>query len=279
MIATPPPPASGNRIDTTPRELLVKLRSLPPFNSVAVKLLGLTADAEVNLRRIEESVNADPSLAGQLLVVANSPFFGLSSQIATVKHALAIVGLELFRQMVATAATSSYMRTLPADWVKPIWAHAVATAVIAEQLAQRSKNASGGLLYTAGLMHDLGRLGMLASEREAYHQFLCGEYPDMQESERLEREQFGMTHTGAGSFLMRTWGFPELLCSHAKSHHEHSEQGDRIIGNACLLADCMGYPELTLQTGSQPENEGRQNECLKGVCRELVEKKIQEALQ
>ena len=65
--------------------------------------------------------------------------------------------MERIRSLVATIATSSYMRQFPAQVVRPIWSHAIATAVIGEHLAGYSDNLSGGALYTAGLTHDLGR--------------------------------------------------------------------------------------------------------------------------
>ena len=282
MIATPAQPSKNGK-DSSANEIWLRLRSLPPFNSTAVKLLAQPVDEEISMSAVEESLSSDPSLVGQLLVAANSALFGQRTQVATIRQALFVVGLDRLRAMVATVATSAYMRTLSPEAVRPIWAHGVATAVIAEHLAKYSDKVSGSLMYTAGLVHDLGRLGMMASESEAYKAFLFAEHPDLEESEHREKALFGMTHTVAGDFLMRTWGFPETLCRQARNHHDDTgkdPEPEQIIQSACLLADEMGYPELRLQSAGQSSALQRwQGKCLHDSCRDLVEERVREFLK
>jgi HD-like signal output (HDOD) protein len=176
-----------------------------------------------------------------------------------------------------TIATSSYMRQFPLEVVRPLWCHGIATAVIAEQLAGYSDRLCGPALYTAGLTHDLGRLGLLASDRRGYASFLQEEYVDRDDSDLVECDQFGVIHTVAGGLLTQLWGFPENLCAHAENHHGESgfdTEEDRIVNTACLMAHAMGYPELRLR--STPELEGLER--LDDQCREQVEERIRSFL-
>jgi len=228
---------------------------------------------EDSIAFIEESFRSDPGLASQLLTAANSAAMGLRSHVGTLRHALAVLGLDRIRSLVVTVATSSYMRQFPVEAVRPVWSHGIATAVIAEQLARYSDRLCGPALYTAGLTHDIGRLGLLASDCPCYTSFLQAEYADRDESELVEWDQFGVIHTVAGELLAELWGFPVNLCCHAENHHAESAfdtEEDRIVHTACLLADAMGYPELRLR--SAPELEGAQ--CLDEDCGELVEQRI-----
>jgi HD-like signal output (HDOD) protein len=258
------------------------LNRLPPFNQTAVKLLGRPFGDEDSIGDLEDSFRSDPGLASQLLVAANSAAFGFRSQISTIRHALAVLGMDRIRSLVATIATSAYMHQFPAEVVRPIWSHAIATAVIAENLAGYSDRLSGSALYTAGLTHDLGRLGLLASARGKYESFLFDEFEDRDESELREWETFGVIHTVAGGLLTQLWGFPESLCSHAENHHVETgfdTEEDRVVHHACMLADSMGYPELRLRTAGEPgatlEWEGK---CLSDSCRDLVTERIQDFL-
>jgi HD-like signal output (HDOD) protein len=262
-------------VDLTVRteHTISRLNRLPAFNETAVRLLARPFEDEDSIAFIEESFRSDPGLAAQLLTAANSAAMGLRSHVATLRHALAVLGLDRIRSLVITVATSSYMRQFPVAVVRPIWTHGIATAVIAEQLAGYSDRLCGPALYTAGLTHDLGRLGLLASDRGRYTSFLQAEYADWDEGELVELDQFGVIHTVAGGLLTQLWGFPENLCAHAENHHAESAsdtEEDRIVRTACLLADVMGYPELRLRSAPEPEA----MPCLDEDCRELVEQRI-----
>ena len=260
---------TGGRTEHT----LSRLNRLPPFNETAVKLLVRPFGDDDSLTIIEEAFRSDPGLASQLLTAANSAAMGLRARVGTLRHALAVLGIQRIRSLVVTIATSSYMRQFPAEVVRPMWSHGIAAAVIAEQLAGYSDRLCGPALYTAGLTHDLGRLGLLASDRRRYASFLEDEYQDRDESDLAECDQFGVIHTVAGGLLTQLWGFPANLCAHAENHHGESgfdTEEDRIVHNACLLADAMGYPELRLRSAFEPEG----MECLDDACRELVEQRI-----
>lgn len=259
-------------------QTLSRLNRLPAFNDTAVKLLVRPFGDDDSIREIEEYFRSDPGMASQLLVAANSAAMGLRSRVGTLRHALAVLGFNRIRSLVVTIATSSYMRQFPAEVVRPIWAHGIATAVIAEQLAGYSDRLCGPALYTAGLTHDLGRLGLVAADRHRYAAYLGNEYENRDESELMEWEEFGVIHTVAGGLLTQLWGFPENLCGHAENHHGQSgfdTEEDRMIHTACRLADAMGYPELRLR--SAPEVEGK--EALDDGLRALVEQRIQAFLE
>jgi HD-like signal output (HDOD) protein len=256
---------------------LRSLNRVPPFNQTAVKLLVRPFGDEDSIGDIEAAFRSDPGMASQLLTAANSAAMGLRAHVGTLRHALAVLGMQRIRSLVVTIATSSYIRQFPLDVVRPIWTHDIATAVIAEHLAGYSDRLCGSALYTAGLTHDLGRLGLLAADRQRYSSFLRAEYEDRDESELREWEQFGVIHTVAGGLLTQLWGFPESLCGHAENHHAESgfdTEEDRMVHTACLLADAMGYPELRLRTAPEPDPALS----VDGDWRKLVEQRIQQFL-
>jgi HD-like signal output (HDOD) protein len=253
---------------------LSRLNRLPAFNDTAVKLLVRPFGDDESISVIETAFRSDPAMASQLLAAANSAAMGLRSHVGTLRHALAVLGINRIRSLVVTIATSSYMRQFPLEVVRPIWSHGIATAVIAEQLAGYSDRLSGAALYTAGLTHDLGRLGLLAADRRRYAPYLQDEYQDRDASEQSEWDQFGVIHTVAGGLLTQLWGFPESLCGHCENHHAESgfdTEEDRIVHTACLLADAVGYPELRLRSAPEPEG----LDALDDSCRYVIEQRIQ----
>jgi HD-like signal output (HDOD) protein len=228
-----------------------KLCKLPPFHAAAVQVLALSTEDDDALGRLERIFGSDPAMTAELLTAANSAEFGFRSRISTIRHALSILGIGRTKSLAVTIAMAGYLRTnLPREAVRPLWAHGIATAMIADHLATQA-GGSGSLLYTAGLTHDVGRLGLYASSCKTYEPLVNLEFRSIDEMSYMERRLLGVTHCEAGGFLTQTWGFPAILSECARHHHAPLEGGAdevHIVQEACLLADSMGFSELHIQT-------------------------------
>jgi HD-like signal output (HDOD) protein len=228
-----------------------KLCKLPPFRAAAVQILALSSEDDDAIERLENIFGSDPAMATELLAAANSVEFGLRCRISSIRHALSILGVGRTKSLAATIAFSGYLRNqLPREAVRFLWAHGIATAVLAEHLATQA-GGSGSLLYTAGLTHDVGRLGLYASSPETYEPLLNLEFRSIDEVNYTERVLLGVTHCVAGGFLTHTWGFPAILSECAQHHHappRGAADEIHIVKKACLLADSMGFSEIRIQT-------------------------------
>jgi HD-like signal output (HDOD) protein len=144
---------------------------------------------------------------------------------------------------------SMYVRNVPGkEEVRLVWAHSTATAVIADVIGRIYNSAA---LYTAGLVHDLGRLGLLLSVGKKYGDVLGKEFADISESTKLEKVLFGVTHCEAGALVSRTWGFPDTLQTCMANHHEFSPSENGTVPDlvriSCQMADWLGFPEVKRQ--------------------------------
>ena len=162
-----------------------RLSKLPPFHPAAMKLMTISTESNSAVFDFEDVFRGDPALATDLLVFANSPLFGLESRVTSVRHAIALMGLEKIRSLSYAVALQAYTRGAVAkDAVRRILAHSVATAVIAEAIAKAS-GANAAAFHTAGLLHDVGRLGLLKIDPDRYVRLLSCEYRDVQEALEL----------------------------------------------------------------------------------------------
>lgn len=223
-----------------------RLTKLPPFHPAAMKLLTISGESETAISEFEKVFKSDPALTADLLMVANSAAFGFRARVDNIRHALSLLGLERVRSLGFTIAMSMYVRNVPGkDEVRAVWAHSTATAVIADVVGRIYDSSA---IYTAGLVHDLGRLGLLLSIGKKYGEVLTKEFADIQECIRLEKVLFGVTHCEAGALVARTWGFPDILQSAMANHHEAQTEGNgtapNLIHTCCQMADWLGFPEV-----------------------------------
>ncbi len=229
------------------RTLPVRLEALPPFRPVVAKLLAELTAEPTSFRRIRLLASEDPALAAHILRLANSALFGCRSRVSELLTALTLIGLDRLRAVVLTYGVRHLFRPLarlPAT--QAIWRHSLATAILAADLALDQE---GGLMecYTAGLLHDLGRLVLLASAPEAYAALL-EQASSAGETLEMEKALFGHTHAETGARAMRRYGLPEPLAAAARLHHHRDPLGlsltdpaSALVASSCRLAACAGF--------------------------------------
>jgi len=242
-----------------------RLAHLPAFHPTALKLLTISTESETALGDFEDCFRSDPALASDLLQAANSAEFGLRAEVESIRHALALLGLERVTSLSFTIAMRFYMRNVPRRQViHPVWSHSVASALVAETLGEVLRTPLRSL-YTAGLLHDIGRLGLLMTEGAKYEILLTQVHNTLEEACALEKESFGVTHAEAGAVMAENWGIPASVCDCIHRHHTISESAADytqlvdLVGLSCRMASSLGYPE----------NNCRQREALKSAMEHL----------
>jgi HD-like signal output (HDOD) protein len=225
-----------------------RLSRLPALRPSTLKLLSISIESDSAIADFENVFRSDPVLTTDLLILANSPVFGVRATVNSIRHAIALLGMERIRSLAFAVAVKGYMRTGRwADALQGSWRHCIATAVVAEALGNAEANPIP-LLYTAGLMHDVGRLALFQISADKYGQVLNTEFASVQEYLNLEKLLFGCAHDDAGAFLAASWGFPTALCDCIRFHHwdvaVHAGQLFEQVGVACSVAECLGYPEV-----------------------------------
>ena len=234
------------------------LDRIPAFPPIVLRLLDLLAREDVEFRELVALISSDPAFSAQILRVANSPLFGFRSQIDSLQSALVVLGLRRVRALCMTVATSNHMKAvLHIEELSRCWRHMLACALLTEELA-RACSAFEDRAYTAGLLHDVGRLGLLLAYPAKYAQVLRS--ADLNSLELLdwERESLGMDHCEAGRALAAHWNLPPDFQIIAARHHDPQTNSKldllSLVHLGCRLADCLGFWVVKpLQPGSVEE--------------------------
>jgi len=227
----------------------VKLCNLPPFHPVAGKLLTSSSDMD-DVKRVVSIVGGDPALAAEILFVANSSLFGFPARIQSLRHAVAVLGIDCVRQVAMTVAIRALARDA-GPFVRACWCHSVACAVIAEKIAPVF-GCIPEQAYTAGLLHDIGRLGFLRTYPSEIGPVLAGEYADASGAITAERAVMNSSHGEAGAWLIEYWALPAAFSEICERHHDPVDEHDspllQTVKTACQLADATGYAAVRYTT-------------------------------
>jgi HD-like signal output (HDOD) protein len=221
------------------------LARIPAFPPIVLRLLDLLARDNVQIRELVALISSDPAFSAQILRVANSPLFGFRSQIDSIQSALIVLGLRRVRSLCMTVATADHMkRVLHIQELAHCWRHMLACALLTEQLA-RACSAFEDRAYTAGLLHDVGRLGLLLAYPEEYAALLRLADRNPLELLDLERRELGMDHCEAGRALAEYWNLPADFQVIAARHHEPLGDGPAdlltLVQLGCKIADSLGF--------------------------------------
>ncbi len=231
------------------------LKSLPPFPPVALQLLSLLDNPDVPLKKIVDLLRLDPALSAELLRVANYALYGFVQRIDTVNHAVVILGAENVKRLALTVALGKFSARFAGQKnLRACWDHVVASAVLAEQLAVEL-NISKDRAYTAGLLHDIGRLALLASYPQEYANLIAVAREQGFDQLECERELFDIDHCATGQWLAQHWNLPADFAAAIAQHHQDGPVDGALtplIRCACRLADCLGFHALQLPPARAP---------------------------
>jgi len=221
------------------------LRLLPPFPAVATRIMALAAREDTDLNELGGVVKMDPSFSAELLRVANSALFGVRREVTSVAHAIAVVGTDRLKSMATLVAVNRMIRaSVRIQALRKVWMHSLVTAAISEEAA-RVAGMDRENAYTAGLLHNLGTLGLMSAYPDEYSRML--EVSDDYGFDLLqtERDLFEIDHCAAGAYLAQDWDFPDELAAVIATHHDDLVPGEVSIYNlvkaSWRLADVLGY--------------------------------------
>ena len=224
----------------------VKLCNLPPLNAIASQLLVLSADPDIDIGQLARVVGGDPALAADVLFLANSSLFGFPSRMHSLRHAMALLGLDRIKALAMTVAMRGFLGK-PNPLIHQCWQHSVACALVCDEISTIF-DISSDRAYTAGVMHDIGRLGLLKTYPKEMTPVLTSQHKDMQAVLRAEREVLKVDHGFAGSWLVSHWAFPEDFSEICKHHQDAPSAAEsqilRLVKTACSIADLIGFPAV-----------------------------------
>ena len=208
------------------KTVISRMRSIPSLPTLYEELTAALRREDPSMSQIAKIISKDVGMAAKILQLANSAFVGTSGRVSSLPQALSLIGTETVRTLVLSVHVFSQFESnhevtasLPA-----LWDHSVAVSSLAQRIASAERCAKVMVeeSFTAGLLHDIGKVVLLAEMPREYHQI----FEMKPGSKDVEREQLGCTHAEVGAYLMSIWGLPLSLVHAVAFHHRPSESAE-----------------------------------------------------
>ena len=213
------------------RELVARVRTFPTVPSLYIEIISALKSPDATTEQIGRIIAKDMAMMTKLLQVINSACFGLPRKISDPVEAVGLMGFEAVKSMVMTIKLlSQYDKIKPVYFsIDRLWRHSTDVARTAKQLTLlHTDNAQlAETAFTAGLMHDIGKVVLAANFDEQYRGAQSLAKRQKLPAWEVEHEIFGASHGEIGAYLLGLWGMPLDLLEVAAMHHQPSRSISR----------------------------------------------------
>jgi len=238
----------------TLEQLVGRGQELPSLPEIYLRVAEQLEDETITVQQIGDTVQHDPAITTRVLKMVNSAYYGLPIQVASVAQSVSLLGRERLKHILIGSVLRGVFSSgqyNPAFSMQVFWQHSIKTAIIARELARQVREIEEPeSMFTAGLLHDIGKLLLFKKFPE---RMLAAEEHAMQKRVDVlsaELSQVGLTHTAVGEALMQYWGLPQLLIDCATRHHEIVHDGpDRHATHLIYLANQLSHYVPPLDDG------------------------------
>lgn len=224
-------------------QVVAVVNDIPALPQVMIRVMKLTEDPDSTVQDINNIITQDQALTARVLRLANSAYYGFPRRINTVTEATVLLGFQTIRSIVLAASVNDLLSKEVSGYALApgeLWRHSQATAITARYLARVLKMKNADQVYTAGLLHDIGKVVLNHYLEENYHEVI-----DKVETEKIsflqaESEVLAFDHAMVGAKVADKWNLPpELVEAIAFHHAPEKAELNPLLTAVVHVADAM----------------------------------------
>jgi putative nucleotidyltransferase with HDIG domain len=224
----------------TPEQLAVGVQDLPSLPAVVMELLSSIEQEDIDISVLAKKVSYDQALTAKTLRLANSSTYGLQVKVTTIQQAITFLGFQTTRNLITAAAITGCFPSgrCVGFHDKGFWRHSIATAACARALARRMRF-NQDIAFTAGLLHDIGRLVLVTGHPDAYAQVVAWHAQHGGDWQDAEQAILGIDHVDAGVALADHWNFSSTMRQAIAYHHAPDIHGAGFLAAIVHVANAI----------------------------------------
>lgn len=203
-------------------KVLSSIESLPPFPQVARKAMVALNDPDCSVKELVKIIEYDQAITANVLRFCNSAYLGLPIKISSLNQAVPYIGQKKLLTIIQACSTLKYFSCSTPGYdlrVGELWRHSVACAILSHILGEKINHKYKDELFTAGLLHDIGKLVLSIFVEEDFEKIYNLVQHNNLSFLEAEYEVLGMDHAQVGEKIVKKWGFPDRICKGVGFHH------------------------------------------------------------
>lgn len=215
-------------VETLERKVLHLVENMPAMPAAATRAMALADDPDVRLTELADLIRQDPAIASGLLRVANSAAFACGSSVTKLDQAVSRLGSGQVKRLILSIAVKSQLAGVAGPSrasCDTLWRHGSVTAAIAQQLNREFRLGFRGEEYTAGLLHDLGRVLVAMADPVLFAKADSLNFREGPETLVAERDAYAFDHADLGGLFAEHSRFPADLTAAIRHHHDSAFGG------------------------------------------------------
>ncbi|MFO1489187.1 MAG: HDOD domain-containing protein [Verrucomicrobiota bacterium] len=210
--------------DAAIKKLVAQIRKLPAQPKLHTQVTEELQSAAGSMDVVGQLIAQEPVMSAKILQVVNSAFFGLTREVSDATESVMVLGAERIKALILLAGVfSQYSGSkCPSFAPETVWNHCLQVGVFARSitLAETKNPRLAEAAFTAGLLHDIGKLVLAGNLPEMYDTVQRLKQSKQITSREAELEILGTTHAELGACLLATWGLPLPILEAIAWHHK-----------------------------------------------------------
>ncbi|MGV8075440.1 MAG: HDOD domain-containing protein [Syntrophobacteraceae bacterium] len=236
------------------KDILTTAERLPPFPDIVWKVMSLLRKT-APIKEIEAVIKYDQAITAKVLALSQSVYYSRRQKVASLHDAIMVLGSQKLIQVIMTSSAIRYFekstnRGDANEW--ELWQHSVAAALMGEMVAVHLKHKKVLSIYTAALLHDIGKTVL-----DSYARIYLGCTLNRMKERGLqllatERAALGIDHQDLGEKIARRWKFPdEVTVGIGYHHYPHQATACKDIAAIVYVADRLS---ISIEPGQEGRN-------------------------
>lgn len=216
------------------RRVVARIQQLPSPPTVYFRLMKELARLDATTESVGAIIAQDASLTAKLLQLVNSAYFGLGRRVASVPEAVQILGFNLVKSLSVSLSLFASLNPASVGELNAdrLYLHSLATGLLAQTIvaAENADPAMTAGAFTAGILHDTGKLVLASAMPELYAQAVRLAADELMPQWQAEANIFGVSHAEVGAYLLGLWGLPVPIVDVVAWHHQPLRGGPPAFG-------------------------------------------------
>lgn len=249
-----------NHVTVPLDDVVARAAALPAAPWLLPKLMQRLADADSAADEVESLIKMDTGLASGTLRLANSAYFNNAMPCDSLSDAIVRLGFREIYRLATTKIASAWLTHQvegygwePGD----LYRHSLTVAVAADQLAKLTGRIEPEIAYTAGLLHDVGKLALAFACSEGFDEVRRHQGEQHCPWRVAEHQIFGYDHTDIAGALLEKWAFPASLVAVVRFYPRPALAADE---HRSLVTHIHAAKHVALCIGTGVGEEGFQSE-------------------